>query len=116
MERWPLVTNALYDDKFWAIEGTTSKPTVTVLQDRDRDGDVDGVDFSVFASCFNKAGNPPRTVGCTADDAAGMDADNDGDVDGVDFSVFASCFNKAGNSPRAPGCYPVVSSITACGS
>jgi hypothetical protein len=115
MERWPLVTNALYDDKFWAIEGSGNRPTVTVLQDRDRDGDVDGVDFSVFASCFNKAGNPPRTVGCTTDDAAGMDADNDGDVDGVDFSVFASCYNQAGNLPRAPGCYPDVISLTGCG-
>ena len=28
---------------------------------KDCNGDVDGVDFSVFASCFNNAGNPPRT-------------------------------------------------------
>ena len=25
------------------------------------ENDVDGVDFSVFASCYNKAGNPPRS-------------------------------------------------------
>jgi hypothetical protein len=116
MERLPVVTNQVYGDRFWAIEGAGNRPTVTVAQDRDKDGDVDGVDFSIFASCFNKAGNPPRVVGCTSADATSMDADNDGDVDGVDFSVFASCFNKAGQTPRAPGCYPVVSSITACGS
>jgi len=28
--------------------------------DFDCDGDVDGIDFSFFASAFNKAGNPPR--------------------------------------------------------
>ena len=75
-----------------------------VPQDRDADGDVDGVDFSVFASCFNRAGNPPRTFGCTTTDANAFDTDGDNDVDGVDFSVFASCFNGAGNLPRTFGC------------
>lgn len=72
--------------------------------DRDSDGDVDGVDFSIFASCFNKAGNPPRMLGCNTDAAQAFDYDCDGDVDGVDFSIFASCFNKAGNPPRTIGC------------
>jgi hypothetical protein len=76
------------------------------IKDCDSDGDVDGVDFSVFASCFNKAGNPPRTVGCVPFAAAKFDNDGDGDVDGVDFSVFASCFNKAGNPPRTPCLVP----------
>jgi hypothetical protein len=75
-----------------------------VPADCDEDGDVDGVDFSVFASCFNKAGNPPRTLGCSAGQGNKLDFDDDGDVDGVDFSVFASCFNKAGNPPRTLGC------------
>jgi hypothetical protein len=65
---------------------------------------VDGVDFSVFASCFNQAGNPPRTVGCTPTQATKLDFDGDNDVDGVDFSQFASCFNQAGNPPRTLGC------------
>jgi hypothetical protein len=72
--------------------------------DRDCDNDVDGVDFSIFASCFNNAGNPPRTIGCDADDQDALDFDNDVDVDGVDFAVFAACFNKAGNPPRTTGC------------
>ena len=76
----------------------------TVPADCDEDGDVDGVDFSVFASCFNKAGNPPRTLGCSGAQGTKLDFDNDGDVDGVDFSKFASCFNKAGNPPRTLGC------------
>jgi hypothetical protein len=37
---------------------------VTVPADIDFDGDVDGSDFTFFAPCFNKAGNPPRTPGC----------------------------------------------------
>ena len=32
--------------------------------DFDEDCDVDGIDFAVFASCYNKAGNPPRSLGC----------------------------------------------------
>jgi hypothetical protein len=72
--------------------------------DCDGDGDVDGLDFAVFASCFNKAGNPPRTLGCPPTWQTGYDFDDDGDIDGVDFSVFAICYNKAGNPPRTLGC------------
>ena len=64
--------------------------------DLDADLDVDGIDFSMFATCYNGAGNSPRD-GCS-DDLA--DFDSDGDVDGVDFSVFASCYNGAGNPAR----------------
>jgi hypothetical protein len=46
------------------IEGTCGFPPGVVRADFDEDGDVDGVDFATFASCFNKAGNPPRTLGC----------------------------------------------------
>ena len=73
--------------------------------DVDDDIDVDGLDFSVFATCFNKAGNPPRIQGgCTAQVALALDFDEDGDIDGVDFSQFAQCYNKAGNPPRTLGC------------
>jgi hypothetical protein len=72
--------------------------------DRDVDFDVDGVDFSKFASCYNKAGNPPRTIGCAPSDAAAFDTDCDNDVDGIDFAAFAACFNKAGNPPRTLNC------------
>ena len=30
--------------------------------DIDRDGDVDGVDFSKFSSCYNKANNPQDVI------------------------------------------------------
>ena len=70
--------------------------------DVDGDGDVDGVDFGVFASCFNGAGKFPRTPGCTTLNAVRFDADHDRDVDGADFGVFATCFNQAGNPPRTP--------------
>jgi hypothetical protein len=70
--------------------------------DVDGDGDVDGVDFSTFASCFNKAGNFPRTAGCPVLSSVRLDFDHDRDIDGVDFGVFATCYNKAGNPPRTP--------------
>jgi hypothetical protein len=98
--------NTTFGNRFQVLEGNLLP---IVGQDRDVDGDVDGVDFSVFASCFNKAGNPPRTVGCSPADASAFDQDGDNDVDGVDFSVFASCFNKAGNPPRSTGCIPSIS-------
>jgi hypothetical protein len=89
-------------------EAVAAKLTIVLSEcvpaDVDCDGDVDGVDFSVFAACFNKAGNPPRTLGCPSEAAEALDFENDGDVDGVDFSVFAACFNKAGNPPRTLGC------------
>jgi hypothetical protein len=79
-------------------------PDPIVDADTDCDDDVDGVDFAKFAQCFNKAGNPPRTLGCSNWSGDQLDFDDGGDVDGVDFSAFASCFNKAGNPPRTLGC------------
>jgi formylglycine-generating enzyme required for sulfatase activity len=109
----PLTFETTY---FWQVTATTDTGTVEgpvwsftvtplcVPADSDCDGDVDGVDFAQFASCFNKAGNPPRTLGCDAMAQDDLDFDDDGDVDGVDFSKFAACFNKAGNPPRTLGC------------
>jgi hypothetical protein len=82
------------------------KPDPIVDADTDCDDDVDGVDFAKFAQCFNKAGNPPRTLGCSTWAADQLDFDDDNDVDGVDFAKFAICFNKAGNPPRTNGCTP----------
>jgi hypothetical protein len=83
-----------------AASGDIVLAELTAPGDGDGDGDVDGVDFAKFAACFNKAGNPPRTSGCSAEAAALMDTDGDGDVDGVDFAKFANCFNGAGNPPK----------------
>jgi len=104
LQNMTLLTNQTYDNKFWVLEGGILP---TVPADRDADGDVDGIDFTTFASCFNKSGNPPRTLGCSPGDASAFDADGDGDVDGIDFTIFASCFNKSGNAPRALGCIPL---------
>jgi hypothetical protein len=76
------------------------------IKDCDGDGDVDGVDFGIFAACFNKAGNPPRTPGCPPFAALKFDDDGDVDVDGVDFGVFASCYNGAGKPARPPCLVP----------
>jgi len=67
--------------------------------DTDDDADVDGIDFTTFASCFNRAGRPPRTLGCAHQHAVDLDFDDDHDVDGVDFTIFTACFNRAGNRP-----------------
>lgn len=61
--------------------------------DADRDGDVDGSDYGLFADCFNGTGNAIGS-GCDA-----MDIDGDTDVDGADFGLFAACFNGSGNPP-----------------
>jgi hypothetical protein len=60
--------------------------------DFDGDGDVDGVDFGFFASCFNGTGNPYVSVECSV-----VDRNADGSVDGADFGTFAGCFNGTGN-------------------
>jgi hypothetical protein len=64
-----------------------------VSADADHDGDVDGADYGVFASCFNGSGQP------IAPSCGTHDFDLDGDVDGADFGVFAACFNGSGNPP-----------------
>jgi hypothetical protein len=74
-----------------------------VRADVDRDCDVDGVDFSAFASCYNGAGKPPRTLGCPPENAKAFDYIKDGDIDGIDFAIFATCFNGAGKPPRLIG-------------
>lgn len=63
--------------------------------DYNADGWVDGIDYGVFASCFNGAGNPPPAASCAL-----ADFDGDGDVDGSDFGWFAACFNGSGNPPN----------------
>jgi glucose/arabinose dehydrogenase len=74
----------------------------TTEADADCDGDVDGLDFAKFSSCYNGAGNPPRTSGCDPTYVGIFDYDEDGDIDGSDFSNFASCFNRAGYTARPP--------------
>jgi hypothetical protein len=106
---WGDVTSSLDTETDTVCGTVTSLSTFAVAEvqfpaDCDADGDVDGIDFGVFASCYNKAGNSPRTLGCTPEQGDKLDFDDDGDVDGVDFSAFASCFNKAGNPPRTAGC------------
>lgn len=61
--------------------------------DLDRDGDVDGADFSIFSACFNGTGSP-APLGCPT-----ADLNEDGGVDGADFAIFSSCFNGSGNAP-----------------
>jgi hypothetical protein len=89
--------DGVISDEFYLVKGASEA-------DCDGDGDVDGVDFAKFASCYNMAGNPPRTLGCSAIEGDKFDFDGDADVDGLDFATFASCFNKAGNPPRTAGC------------
>lgn len=64
--------------------------------DLDRDGDVDGTDFGVFAGCFNGAGAP------ASGDCLRSDFNGDNYVDGTDYGVLAACFNGSGNAPACP--------------
>jgi hypothetical protein len=84
-----------WDEMFAACEARIAarplhEPTPA---DYDCDGDVDGVDYGMFASCFNGTGNP-IAAGCER-----VDIDGDHSVDGVDYGLFASCFNGSGNPP-----------------
>ena len=67
--------------------------------DYDEDGDVDGKDFLVFATCIGGAGMPPN---CPQNTAILSDLDFDGDVDGADFLVFSSCYNGSLKPHRLP--------------
>lgn len=55
---------------------------IVVTPDLDCDGDVDLVDFALFAPTFNSSAPGPPYDPC-------MDYDCDGDIDLVDFSLFA---------------------------
>jgi hypothetical protein len=69
---------------------------LTPAADLDRDGDVDGGDFGLFAGCFNGTGN------AFADGCGGADLNGDLSVDGLDYGLFAACFNGSGNPPGCP--------------
>jgi hypothetical protein len=67
-----------------------AEPAGTAVDgDFDNDGDVDLVDFAVFAQCFGGAGSPPAP-GCPG--GVDADLDDDGDVDLSDFAILAQNF------------------------
>lgn len=68
-----------------------------VQADMNKDGWVDGADYSAFAACFNGSGNPIHSL-CDA-----ADLNRDGSVDGIDYGYFAACFNGTGQRP-SNGC------------
>ena len=73
--------------------------------DYDEDGDVDGLDFSHFVTCYNKANNLSRCFNGydLTKNGKRSDIDNDRDVDLVDFLAFANCYNGAEQKPRDCG-------------
>lgn len=86
---WSDPTWATYSSGFRVVECAS----LHVRTDLTDDGDVDGEDFGVFASCFNGTGNVV-SGGCLASDLNG-----DQYVDGADYGLFAMCFNGTGNPP-----------------
>lgn len=79
------------------------KPLISQACDLDNDGDVDGLDLSLFM-------NASETVFCVsgptipADPAClARDLDDDGDVDQVDFGIFQKCYSGSG-IPYDPFC------------
>jgi len=69
---------ALFDDVYIGI---------TLKEDFDRDGDVDGLDLAVFASEFGR-------TDCNSLSPCKGDLDSDGDVDKDDLALFAEEFGK----------------------
>jgi hypothetical protein len=81
----------------WSFGAYKVTGTVAAVPgDINGDNSVDGVDYGLFAGCFNGTGNP-IAPGC-----ASADMNTDNSVDGVDYGLFAGCFNGTGNpSPCA---------------
>jgi len=65
---------------------------IGVAGDTDLDGDVDNVDFAMFADCLGGPGAGALPDGCPPCAFERVDADADGDVDLVDFAEFARNF------------------------
>jgi hypothetical protein len=90
------------------INGRLVRLSVELLApaDFDRDGDVDGDDFDIFAAC---AAGPalPYSSACALPTAANghiaADFDQDSDADADDFGVVQRCFSGA-NLPPDPAC------------
>jgi hypothetical protein len=78
-----------------SVVGARSVQVLGPAADFDGDGDVDGADFGVFASCMNGPGAALSAPPCSY---ARLDGDTD--VDGEDFGIFAACFNGSGNPPK----------------
>ena len=60
-----------------------------LLGDLDLEGDVDVIDFGIFADHFGQTGNVGYLDG---------DLDNDGDVDTIDHGIFADHFGETGGN------------------
>jgi hypothetical protein len=74
-------------------------PAARAAPDLDADGDVDGDDLTLLASCKTRDRVPHSgTPTCQA-----ADFDADGDADGDDFGVYQRCFSGA-NVPADPAC------------
>ncbi len=65
--------------------------------DKDRDGDVDALDFTAFRSCTSAPGMP------YTGDCGRFDFDADTDVDLEDFGILQRCFSGEG-IPADPAC------------
>ncbi len=63
-----------------------------VRQDADKDGDVDLVDFGIFAECYGVY--DPSEMACFC-----LDANEDGLVDTFDYIAFESCLAGPGQTP-----------------
>lgn len=68
--------------------------------DYDHDGDVDDIDFRVFAECGSGPKIPIRR------ECADRDLDFDNDIDSTDFGIFQRCFSGPDNY-WDPDCAPL---------
>ena len=70
----------------------------TVVQDFDRDGDVDQDDFGHFQACLTGPAVPQTDPDCQS-----ANLDGDSDVDQDDFGIFQGCLSGPAN-PADPNC------------
>lgn len=78
-----------YGFTLW-VDGVRFDSACSLLPDFDRDGDVDAIDISEFATCMAGA-DVPFTPGCET-----KDLDQDGDVDQCDFGFLQRCMSGGG--------------------
>lgn len=88
----PVDPNGGQTMNLWVVEPSLPFDCADVRQDADKDGDVDLVDFGIFAECYGAY--DPSEVACFC-----LDANEDDLVDTFDYIAFESCLAGPGQTP-----------------
>jgi len=91
----PLDPNGEQTMNLWVVEPSLPFECADVRQDADRDGDVDLVDFAIFAECYGVY--RPGDIACFC-----LDANEDGVIDTIDYIAFVGCLAGPDQPPACP--------------